>query len=183
MSFGTVSIPPDAVEPTSPDFKRHWRSWLHLTASAQASRCGGCHARFVKLFSAQVDDAVVGITGEAACAVRRLAEEWEYRPRHEIEHEERWGEEQEPHQWIKHPFALCFALGVPILAAILLFRWMLGYEQTTLMSVVSGVAAAHLALHLVSGMRRVSWSWGLLLLAIFLPPVAPFADHLQRLIS
>jgi hypothetical protein len=66
------------------------------------------------------------------------------------------GREQEPPQWFKHPFVLCFALGVPILAAILLLRWWLGYEQTTLVSVISGVAAAHLALHLVSGMRRVS---------------------------
>jgi hypothetical protein len=70
------------------------------------------------------------------------------------------GGEQEPPQWFKHPFVLCFALGVPILAAILLLRWWLGYEQTTLVSVISGVAAAHLALHLVSGMRRVSWSGG-----------------------
>jgi hypothetical protein len=42
------------------------------------------------------------------------------------------GREQEPPQWFKHPFVLCFALGVPILAAILLLRWWLGYEQTTL---------------------------------------------------
>lgn len=49
------------------------------------------------------------------------------------------GREQEPPQWFKHPFVLCFALGVPILAAILLLRWWLGYEQTTLVSVISGL--------------------------------------------
>jgi hypothetical protein len=93
------------------------------------------------------------------------------------------GREQEPPQWFKHPFVLCFALGVPILAAILLLRWWLGYEQTTLVSVISGVAAAHLALppgerHAPRFLER-----GLILLAIFLPPVAPFADLLQRLVA
>lgn len=183
MSLATISTAPEAADPSAPGFKRYWRSWLERTAGQQANRSGGCQARFVKLFSAQVDDAVGGASEEAASAVRRLAGEWGYRARHEIEYEERWGREQEPPQWFKHPFVLCFALGVPILAAILLLRWWLGYEQTTLVSVISGVAAAHLALHLVSGMRRVSWSWGLILLAIFLPPVAPFADLLQRLVA
>jgi hypothetical protein len=84
---------------------------------------------------------------------------WGYRARHEIEYEERWGREQEPPQWFKHPFVLCFALGVPIPRRFYCFDGGL-HEQTTLVSVISGVAAAHLALHLVSGMRRVSRSGG-----------------------
>jgi hypothetical protein len=94
MSLATISTAPEAADPSAPGFKRYWRSWLERTAGQQANRSGGCQARFVKLFSAQVDDAVGGASEEAASAVRRLAGEWGYRARHEIEYEERWGREQ-----------------------------------------------------------------------------------------
>lgn len=58
MSLATISTAPEAADPSAPGFKRYWRSWLERTAGQQANRSGGCQARFVKLFSAQVDDAV-----------------------------------------------------------------------------------------------------------------------------
>lgn len=50
------------------------------------------------------------------------------------------------------------------------------------MRVVSGVAAAQLALHLVSGMRRIVWSLALLLVATFLSPLALPAAVPQSLV-
>jgi hypothetical protein len=183
MSLATISTAPEAADPSAPGFKRYWRSWLERTAGQQANRSGGCQARFVKLFSAQVDDAVGGASEEAASAVRRLAGEWGYRARHEIEYEERWGREQEPPQWFKHPFVLCFALGVPI------------PRGDSIASMVVGLRADHAGerhfrgccgtFSTPPGERHAPrfLERGLILLAIFLPPVAPFADLLQRLVA
>lgn len=176
MSRETYPMSLEVLDDNAPGFRRHWLARVEQLANSQMSRAGGSHILYVRFFSAEIDAAVSRMSESAARVVFGLARSWGYQPRHEVEYAVRWGAEKSTWSTRRSRvpplprFFSCFALGLPILAVILVIRWYLGYEQTTLMSVHSGIAAAFFSLHLLSGMRYVWSSWGLVLLSIFLQP-------------